>query len=349
MGFRKAAAEQAAVKMSMYGPAGSGKTFSALLFCEGLAQVTGKRTAYVDTERGTDFYTVRVAAREAHPEAFDFDALYSRSLEEVLAAMHDLDPKTHGQIVLDSITHIWDTAIASYRGPRQGGNIPMWAWSKIKAPYKAIMKFLIDSPYHVFILGRQANVFEEDPATGDVRNAGFKMRAEGETAYEPHICIRMWPQRVGKNAKGKDVVLKDQVIACVAEKDRSGILQGHLIEWPTFDNVVKPLLGAMGTVQGVTPSEEDAAAHDVEARQKAGHDKGNASKEWTRKFQAALLGADTEKEVEAVNKKLTAEVRKKLTSEDLEICKADFFLRLDQVKGLNGQNAVDKESPTTVE
>jgi Cdc6-like AAA superfamily ATPase len=42
-GFRKAKAEQAALKMGVYGPPGSGKTFTSLLLAEGLGKVSGKR------------------------------------------------------------------------------------------------------------------------------------------------------------------------------------------------------------------------------------------------------------------------------------------------------------------
>jgi hypothetical protein len=49
-GFRKAKAEQAALKMGIYGPPGPGKTFTSLLMAEGLAKATGKRIAVVDTE-----------------------------------------------------------------------------------------------------------------------------------------------------------------------------------------------------------------------------------------------------------------------------------------------------------
>src|SRR5262245_52915325 len=113
-GFRKAKAEQAAMKVGMYGPAGSGKTFTALLCAEGLAQHTGERIAFVDTERGTDFYCKDVAARKPHPEAFDFDALYTRSLTETLAAVKSLNVSEHGILVLDSITHLWESARLAY-------------------------------------------------------------------------------------------------------------------------------------------------------------------------------------------------------------------------------------------
>jgi pantothenate kinase-related protein Tda10 len=67
-GFRKAKAEQAALKIGMYGPPGSGKTFTSLLIAEGLSIASGKRVAYVDTERGTDFYCKDVPSRSIHPQ-----------------------------------------------------------------------------------------------------------------------------------------------------------------------------------------------------------------------------------------------------------------------------------------
>src|SRR5947209_8382924 len=228
MPFQKAQPRQAVVKMSIYGPPGSGKTFSTLLFAEGLARRTGKRVAFVDTERGTDFYALAVPEREPHPEAFDFDAVYTRSLTEILREVRGLSPQTHSVVVLDSVSHLWDTALASYTGPKtpQGG-IPMHAWGNIKKPYKDLMKFLIDSPFHVFLLGRQANVFEDD-GEGGTRAAGTKMRAEGETAYEPHICLKMQPERTEKQGK-RVVVSREQVVTAFAEKDRTGVLSGRVI------------------------------------------------------------------------------------------------------------------------
>jgi hypothetical protein len=263
-GFQKAAPQQAAVKMSMYGPPGSGKTFSALLFAEGISRAIGKRIAFVDTERGTDFYAQAVPNRDPHPEAFDFDAIYTRSIAEVNQAVRSLT-EAHGIIVIDSVSHLWDTAINSYAGPKTGaGTIPMWAWSKIKGPYKELMRFLVDSPFHVFILGRQSNVFEEDSQTGETKAAGVKMRAEGETAYEPHICLRMIPERTTKQGK-KTVIHREQIITALAEKDRTGVLAGQMFQWPNYELVIAPLMGLLGKVQGETPSDDEAAAQDAEA------------------------------------------------------------------------------------
>ena len=220
-GFRKAKAEQAALKMGIYGPPGSGKTFTALLIAEGLGRVTKKRVAYVDTEHGTDFYCQPVNAREVHPQAFDFDAIYTRSMTEVLSTVREIDQETYGVVVIDSMTHLWEACIQSYGGKQtSAGTIPMHAWGKIKKPYKDLMSFLLSSNLHVILCGRQGTEYSTDEETQELKAVGVKMKAEGETPYEPHILIRM---EAVKPKKTNEVA----TIVAYAEKDRTGVLAGR--------------------------------------------------------------------------------------------------------------------------
>lgn len=290
-GFRKAKAEQAALKIGIYGASGSGKTFTTLLCAEGLAKVTGKRVAYVDTERGTDFYCQAVKDRSVHPEAFDFDAIYTRSITEVSSAVKGLDPAEHGVVVLDSITHLWEAAMAAYAGrTNAAGQIPFHAWAKIKKPYKDLIAYLLNSPLHVFILGRQGLIWEEDEASGELKNTGTKMKAEGETPYEPHILIHM----EAKRSKGGSAT-----ITAFAEKDRTGILAGKVFEWPNFTSLVAPLLPLLGMTQAQLESQDAAAARDAENLSDGERERiaGSAAllKEWSAKVdlcqdQGALKG-----------------------------------------------------------
>jgi len=255
MPFSKAKPEQARLKVSIYGPPGSGKTFTTLLFAEGLAKVRGKRVAYVDTERGTDFYAQAVKERAAHPAAFDFDALYTRSLADVIHDVRALDPKTHGVVVLDSISHLWEAAIDAFEGRRtKADTIPMHAWGKIKKPYKDLIKHLIESPFDVFILGRQKNVFEDDDK-GEMKKVGVAMRAEGETPYEPHICARMFVETNPEDSAQSRYV-------ALFEKDRTGVLAGKRIVNPTFA-VLEALLPLLGERQATSETDEDRAERDA--------------------------------------------------------------------------------------
>lgn len=284
--FMKAKPQQARLKVSMYGPPGSGKTFSTLLMAEGLAKVRGKRIAYVDTERGTDFYAQAVKDRKVHPEAFDFDALYERSIFEVSSAVYSLKPEEHGVVVLDSISHLWEAAMDAYQGKKTRiDSIPMHAWGKIKKPYKDLIKFLIASPFDVFILGRQKNLFEDDEESGEMKKVGVAMRAEGETAYEPHICIRMEARQNPNDST-------DSIYVANVEKDRTGVLSGRRLKNPSF-STIEPLLPLLGEVQAPAEDEDERIAKDGELLAKA-DEKMNAKEEKSRGLFAEAQAKITE-------------------------------------------------------
>ena len=310
-GFRKAKAEQAALKVGIYGPPGSGKTFTTLLLAEGLAKTTGKRVAFVDTERGTDFYSQNVASRKAHPEAFDFDALYTRSITEVIDAVKALRPDEYSVVVIDSVTHLWEAAIQSYNGRKTGANtIPMHAWGKIKKPYKDLMAFLLSSPLHVFLLGRQGTEYTTDEETEELKAVGVKMKAEGETPYEPHILIRM------ESIKPRKTNEVAQIVA-YAEKDRTGVLAGRSFVDPTFDTLCKPLLGLLGDTQAQVAGSDATAAMDAESLAAQEAERAQRSEELLAKYKARLSLCENLEAVDAIGKELTPAVKAQMIPADV--------------------------------
>lgn len=320
-GFRKAKAEQAALKMALYGPAGSGKTFTALLVAEGIAEREGKRVAFVDTERGTDFYATEVLERQLHPAAFDFDALYSRSMTDVSSSIRGLDPKTYGVVVIDSMTHIWEAAVDAYRGRTgSGGQIPFHAWGRIKKPYKDLISYLLSSSMHVILCGRQGYEYGENDE-GETTRLGYKMKAEGETAYEPHVLIRM------EAIKGKD---NRSIVTAHVEKDRSGILAGKSIPLPpnqgdgfTFKKLGAPLLGVLsGDTQAQIESSDEVAARDAVAMEEAEKAKEKESAEILRQFKARFDLCSTQEEIDAAGKEITAKVKKQMRPSDVKELRA---------------------------
>lgn len=317
-GFRKAKAEQAALKIGMYGPAGSGKTFTALLCAEGLAAASGKRIAYVDTERGTDFYCKDVPDRKIHPAAFDFDALYSRSITEVIQSIRGLDPKQYGVIIIDSITHIWEAARLAYSGREtSAGTIPFHAWAKIKKPYKELISMLLSSEMHVIICGRQGNEFDEDEETGELKKVGTKMKAEGETAYEPHILIHM--------VAVKNVKTGVATITAFAEKDRTGILAGRTINNPNFDSLIKPILPLLGGNQAVMQSENETAAQDAEVLTEQDAAKEAQSAEVLKRMKGRIVLCETPDQLKAIGKEITPDFKKQMTTNHVSELRAAYL------------------------
>jgi hypothetical protein len=307
--------------MGVYGPPGSGKTFTSLLIAEGLAKISGKRIALVDTEHGSDFYCQTVPTRGVHPEAFDFDALYTRSITDVLQAVRNINPEEHGVVVIDSVTHIWQACIEAYGGRQtSAGTIPMHAWGKIKKPYKDLMTFLLSSPLHVLFCGRQGTEYATDEETDELKAVGVKMKAEGETPYEPHILIRM---EAIKPKKTNELAM----IVAYAEKDRTGVLAGRSFVNPSFETLCKPLLGLLGTTQAQLDSLEASAVKDADqlAIEEAARIERSAAllREWT----ATVHLARDAKQLKDIGKLITPELKAQMTPQDVQALREAYQTR----------------------
>ena len=321
-GFKKAKAEQAFIKMSLYGPPGSGKTFTALLIAEGLAKHSKKKIAMVDTEHGTDFYCQEVATRKVHPKAFEFDALYTKSITEISNSVEGLDD-SYGIIIIDSITHLWESAKNAFEGKfTKIGTIPMQAWGKIKKPYKDLINNLLSCNKHVILCGRQGNEFAEDEETGELKNVGYKMKAEGETPYEPHILIRLEICR--ERAEAHPVAF--------VEKDRTGILAGKTIAYPSFDNIANPILPLLHGKQAQIDSIDKTSQEDAEKLAEIELQKEAKSNELREHYEARFKLCRAKEDIEAVSKEITAEIKKQMTTADVATLKEIYLQEAKRIK-----------------
>ena len=292
MAFKKADPKQAFLKIALYGEQGSGKTATSLILAEGIANAVGKRIAYIDTERGTDFYAKEVPQRKWHPQAFDFDALYSRSLLEAIKESKGLNFNEHGVLIVDSISHLWEAAIEAWSGKKtKAGTLPIWAWGQIKKPFKDFITFLMNIPAHVIICGRQGNNFDVNEETGDIQKTGVKMKSEGETAYEPHILVNMYQMKMDKDGKRKG--------QCVAyfEKDRTGLFTGKSIIEPTYDDF-KCLMILLGNEQAVIENDTSDIDAELMDNEKSDEEKRNISLALKDKFLTQIQNVNSLSELQ---------------------------------------------------
>jgi hypothetical protein len=213
------------------------------------------------------------------------------------------------------------------------GTIPMSAWGEIKKPYKELMAFLLSTSMHVIICGRQANEFGESD-DGEMKKIGVKMRAEGETQYEPHITIRMEATRAKKPGEKTDVL-------AIVEKDRTGILSGGVIINPNFDKVVRPILPLLGTVQAKVETEDEVGQRDAEAMVQADATKARDSAKLLVQHKAALDIASTKgkKELDAASKLITAEVKKQMLPSHVAELREHYVRLSNTSNGTNGHHA----------
>lgn len=110
--FQKARRTDSRLRLALLGPAGSGKTFTALRIARGLI-APDQRLAVIDTEHASS----NLYAGEVNPDGgtFDFDVLDLASMpgsgkysvEKYLAAIRAAADEGYPVLILDSLSHAW--------------------------------------------------------------------------------------------------------------------------------------------------------------------------------------------------------------------------------------------------
>lgn len=97
--FEKAIKQEAKLRLAIAGPAGSGKTYTGLLFAQGLAN--GGKVAVVDTEHGS---------ASKYADLFSFDVMEMKPPfhpDRFVEFIHAAEKMEYKVILLDSLSHEW--------------------------------------------------------------------------------------------------------------------------------------------------------------------------------------------------------------------------------------------------
>jgi hypothetical protein len=139
------------VLIAIYGPTGSGKTFSALLLAAGLAGPSGV-VGMLDTEnkRGSlyaDDPMIRTAMPGGKYKRVDLCAPYSP--ERYTEALKALEAAGCTVALIDSTTHEWagEGGCCDIAEKNKLGGFPNWA--KAKLAHKRFMAYCLSSPMHI--------------------------------------------------------------------------------------------------------------------------------------------------------------------------------------------------------
>lgn len=199
--IHRATKRRAKLRLGMSGPAGSGKTYSALLIAGGL----GGRIGLIDTEHGSgDLYA------DLLPEGYDVLPLAPPfTPQRYIEAIHMLEQTGCDTIIVDSLTHAWSGEGGSL--DRQGkiadksGNT--WqAWRQVTPEHNALVEALLQSPCHIIgtMRAKTEYVQERDERTGKqmVRKIGLAPIMRDGIEYEFTVFLELDVQHmafVGKD------------------------------------------------------------------------------------------------------------------------------------------------------
>lgn len=146
--FQRATRQKSKLRMTIDGPAGSGKTYTALRFAHSLAAATGGRIAFIDTERGSASKYVGEAP-DSIPWDFDVAELTDFSPEKYTEMIEMAGKRGYSVLVIDSLSHAWEGKGGALDiKDRQGGN--QWtAWRTVTPIHNRMVDAILQSPCHV--------------------------------------------------------------------------------------------------------------------------------------------------------------------------------------------------------
>jgi hypothetical protein len=140
--FHKAERRMSKLRLGIAGPAGSGKTYSALLIAFGI----GGRVALIDTERGSgELY--------AHLGEYDVCSITSPfEPEKYTEAVKAAEAAGYGVIIIDSLSHAWsgEGGLLDLHGHLSDRSGNSWAaWRKVTPKHNQLVEAMLQSTCHI--------------------------------------------------------------------------------------------------------------------------------------------------------------------------------------------------------
>jgi hypothetical protein len=140
--FKKAEKSKAKLRIGIDGPAGAGKTMSALA----IATALGK-TAVIDTERGS-------ASLYANDFDFEVTELTDFHPEKYIEAIEAARKGGFEVVVIDSLSHTWAGTngaleLVNTAQKRTGGGNSFTAWREVTPLYNKLIDTILSCPMHV--------------------------------------------------------------------------------------------------------------------------------------------------------------------------------------------------------
>lgn len=195
--FKQAVKSQSKLRMTIDGPAGSGKTYTALRFAHAIAQRTGGKIAVIDTERGSASKYVGESP-DGYPWQFDVLELTSFSPERYAEAVMAAGRAGYTVLVIDSLSHAWEgTGGALEIKDRVSGasnENSFTAWRHVTPLHNRMIDAILQAPMHVITTMRSRTEFVMDTVNGKVtgvRRVGLAPVQRPGMEYEFDIVADM--------------------------------------------------------------------------------------------------------------------------------------------------------------
>ena len=208
-GFQKATKAQAKLRLGLVGPAGSGKTMTALRIAAGL----GGRVAVIDTERGS-------ASLYSGERGLDFDVqeLETYEAEKFIEAIRQAEEAGYSVLIIDSLSHAWagKGGILEFvdKAAKRSGGGSFSGWRDATPLHNQLVDAILGAKLHVIctLRSKVEHVIETVNGRTQVRKVGLQPVQRDGLEYEFTVVGDVTQDHELIITKTRAAWLKDQII-----------------------------------------------------------------------------------------------------------------------------------------
>jgi nucleoside-triphosphatase THEP1 len=253
MSFKRATKAAAKLRLGLIGPAGSGKTMTALRVAHGL----GGRVAVIDTERGS-------ASLYSGERGLDFDVLEldSYEAEKFIQAIGQAEAAGYDVLIIDSLSHAWagKGGILEFvdKAAKRSGGGSFSGWRDATPLHNQLVDAILGAKLHIIatLRSKVEHVIEQVNGRTQVRKVGLQPVQRDGLEYEFTVVGDVTQDHELIITKTRAAWLKDQIIREAGED-----LGRQLAAWLS-DGLPSPVASAptpaktAPAVQGAAPSSD---------------------------------------------------------------------------------------------
>ena len=213
MNLQQAERKQAKIKLGIQGPAGAGKTYSALLIAYGMTKAWSK-IAVIDTENHS-------ANLYSHLGGFNVLALDKPFTPERYIEAIEICEKAEMQVVvIDSISHEWEGTggILDIHGAMMGNSFTNW--SRVTPRHNDFVQKILQSPCHIIatIRSKQDYVLSEKNGKMVPEKVGLKGATREGTDYELTLVLELDLKHQATATKDRTNLFMDKPQFLISDK-----------------------------------------------------------------------------------------------------------------------------------
>lgn len=276
MAFRKAQRKKAKLRLAITGPAGSGKTYSALLLAFGL----GGKIAMIDTENGSgDLYC----------DLGDYDICSLNAPydpRKYIQTIHEAEQAGYDTLIIDSLSHAWsgeggvlDLQSRAAASSKSGNSYT--AWRQVTPLQNRLVDCILASPCHIIATMRSKTDYaqmQNEKGRTEIRKVGLAPVQRDGMDYEFTIVFDLSMEHSVTVSKDRTSLFDRQVFTITQETGKT------LRKWLDTGAEIPPDANDIrNTINRLYRGYMDLFGQDSSAAQSAMQrvTGGRASKDWT--------------------------------------------------------------------